>query len=163
MVTAVTIESRLAEYEPSKDHIVPVTRSSDAMPATLALSSTLREAKFPKASLLAYSQRCASEWIPNLDAGDASRLVISGPGSPEEISKREDLVRLFAGKSVLARLPSTATAEGGSESVVDKHGFAPWSLAYAGHQFGQFAGQLGDGRAISIRTSFHPLARASKA
>jgi uncharacterized protein YdiU (UPF0061 family) len=26
----------------------------------------------------------------------------------------------------------------------------PWAQAYAGHQFGVFAGQLGDGRAISI-------------
>lgn len=26
----------------------------------------------------------------------------------------------------------------------------PWALRYAGHQFGQFAGQLGDGRAMSI-------------
>jgi uncharacterized protein YdiU (UPF0061 family) len=29
--------------------------------------------------------------------------------------------------------------------------FAPWSLRYSGHQFGAWAGQLGDGRAISIR------------
>jgi hypothetical protein len=29
--------------------------------------------------------------------------------------------------------------------------FAPWSLRYSGHQFGVWAGQLGDGRAISIR------------
>ncbi|KAI9476100.1 MAG: hypothetical protein EXX96DRAFT_575770 [Benjaminiella poitrasii] len=26
----------------------------------------------------------------------------------------------------------------------------PWSLCYAGHQFGYFAGQLGDGRAVSL-------------
>jgi uncharacterized protein YdiU (UPF0061 family) len=30
--------------------------------------------------------------------------------------------------------------------------FAPWSLRYSGHQFGAWAGQLGDGRATSIRT-----------
>jgi uncharacterized protein YdiU (UPF0061 family) len=30
--------------------------------------------------------------------------------------------------------------------------FAPWSLRYSGHQFGAWARQLGDGRAISIRT-----------
>ena len=28
--------------------------------------------------------------------------------------------------------------------------YAPWSLRYSGHQFGVWAGQLGDGRAISI-------------
>jgi hypothetical protein len=36
--------------------------------------------------------------------------------------------------------------------------FAPWSLRYSGHQFGQWAGQLGDGRAISIRVYFLPFA-----
>ena len=30
--------------------------------------------------------------------------------------------------------------------------YAPWSLRYSGHQFGVWAGQLGDGRAISICT-----------
>lgn len=29
-------------------------------------------------------------------------------------------------------------------------GYAPWSNAYSGHQFGQWAGQLGDGRAITL-------------
>lgn len=29
-------------------------------------------------------------------------------------------------------------------------GTRPWSLCYAGHQFGYFAGQLGDGRAVSL-------------
>ena len=33
----------------------------------------------------------------------------------------------------------------------DAAGYAPWSLCYAGHQFGQWAGQLGDGRAITLR------------
>ncbi|KAF9506441.1 hypothetical protein BS47DRAFT_1305262, partial [Hydnum rufescens UP504] len=27
--------------------------------------------------------------------------------------------------------------------------YAPWSLRYSGHHFGTWAGQLGDGRAIS--------------
>lgn len=29
-------------------------------------------------------------------------------------------------------------------------GYAPWSNSYSGHQFGQWAGQLGDGRAVSL-------------
>ncbi|OBZ72114.1 hypothetical protein A0H81_07825 [Grifola frondosa] len=34
--------------------------------------------------------------------------------------------------------------------------WAPWSLRYSGHQFGVWAGQLGDGRAISILATPHP-------
>ncbi|EEB86647.1 hypothetical protein MPER_16324, partial [Moniliophthora perniciosa FA553] len=34
--------------------------------------------------------------------------------------------------------------------------FAPWSLRYSGHQFGSWAGQLGDGRAITVLVSPNP-------
>jgi len=34
--------------------------------------------------------------------------------------------------------------------------WAPWSLRYSGHQFGTWAGQLGDGRAISVLATPHP-------
>ncbi|KAI8918857.1 hypothetical protein BC831DRAFT_482062 [Entophlyctis helioformis] len=33
----------------------------------------------------------------------------------------------------------------------------PWSLNYGGHQFGVWAGQLGDGRAIALGEVVHPL------
>ncbi|KAI1310291.1 hypothetical protein EDD11_003760 [Mortierella claussenii] len=32
----------------------------------------------------------------------------------------------------------------------------PWALCYGGHQFGYYAGQLGDGRAISLYETVHP-------
>ncbi|KAJ7608138.1 hypothetical protein DFH06DRAFT_946492, partial [Mycena polygramma] len=34
--------------------------------------------------------------------------------------------------------------------------FAPWAVRYSGHQFGTWAGQLGDGRATSILVTSHP-------
>lgn len=34
-------------------------------------------------------------------------------------------------------------------------GYAPWSNAYSGHQFGQWAGQLGDGRAITLMETYN--------
>lgn len=34
--------------------------------------------------------------------------------------------------------------------------YGPWSLRYGGHQFGQWAGQLGDGRTVSILETLHP-------
>ncbi|KAG9093784.1 hypothetical protein FS749_013736 [Ceratobasidium sp. UAMH 11750] len=38
----------------------------------------------------------------------------------------------------------------------EEKGYAPWSLRYSGHQFGSWAGQLGDGRAISLLATPHP-------
>ncbi|GAW09091.1 UPF0061-domain-containing protein [Lentinula edodes] len=43
-----------------------------------------------------------------------------------------------------------------SESRPERGGFAPWSHRYSGHQFGTWAGQLGDGRAVSILATSHP-------
>ncbi|MCO5565448.1 hypothetical protein L7F22_019121 [Adiantum nelumboides] len=34
-------------------------------------------------------------------------------------------------------------------------GYGPWSNAYSGHQFGQWAGQLGDGRAITLMETYN--------
>jgi uncharacterized protein YdiU (UPF0061 family) len=46
---------------------------------------------------------------------------------------RQDLIEVLSGHAMLM-----------SED------FAPWSMRYSGHQFGNWAGQLGDGRAISV-------------
>ena len=50
--------------------------------------------------------------------------------NPEEIYKK-DFIALFSGNEVL-------------------DGSTPYAMAYAGHQFGNWAGQLGDGRAINL-------------
>ena len=34
--------------------------------------------------------------------------------------------------------------------------YGPWSLRYGGHQFGEWAGQLGDGRTVSLVETLHP-------
>lgn len=38
----------------------------------------------------------------------------------------------------------------------DSSDYAPWSLCYAGHQFGVWAGQLGDGRAFTLIETKNP-------
>ena len=38
----------------------------------------------------------------------------------------------------------------------DTTDYAPWSLCYAGHQFGVWAGQLGDGRAFTLMETKNP-------
>ncbi|KAI9290367.1 hypothetical protein BC943DRAFT_333588 [Umbelopsis sp. AD052] len=55
-------------------------------------------------------------------------------------------------KEIDLTMEETKTSEylnvfSGNQLLPDTH---PWSLCYAGHQFGYFAGQLGDGRAISL-------------
>ncbi|KAI5790515.1 hypothetical protein FPQ18DRAFT_277470 [Pyronema domesticum] len=47
-------------------------------------------------------------------------------------------------------------AGNGSYEDVDENGVYPWAQCYGGWQFGQFAGQLGDGRAISLFEGTNP-------
>jgi hypothetical protein len=76
--------------------------------------------------LIGLSQETLADCLPHLDVGD------------EDTQAREDLIDILSGHAVLMS--------------DDPHtGFAPWSLRYSGHQFGNWAGQLGDGRAVSIR------------
>ncbi|KZV80861.1 UPF0061-domain-containing protein [Exidia glandulosa HHB12029] len=94
--------------------------------------------------------------VPSLDVGDAFE-VIGEPSlsdckvDPEVESKmnaaREELVDVLGAHTVLLSVPPNEP---------DDAGYAPWSLRYSGHQFGSWAGQLGDGRAISILETPHP-------
>ncbi|CAH7684155.1 hypothetical protein PPACK8108_LOCUS18196 [Phakopsora pachyrhizi] len=64
-----------------------------------------------------------------------------------------ELVRILSGEVVIVRLPeqgSNNQMDDDETWLIKSKGFGPWCLNYAGHQFGHFAGQLGDGRAISI-------------
>ncbi|KAI5817894.1 hypothetical protein BZA77DRAFT_278518 [Pyronema omphalodes] len=47
-------------------------------------------------------------------------------------------------------------AGNGSYEDADENGVYPWAQCYGGYQFGQFAGQLGDGRAISLFEGTNP-------
>ncbi|KAG6883879.1 hypothetical protein C0993_003162, partial [Termitomyces sp. T159_Od127] len=91
---------------------------------------------------------CLPDCFPHLDVGDAFAVLGSehGPASPEAVSAREELVDIISGYSVLAT-PKDAN---------DSRAFPPWSLRYSRHQFGSWAGQLGDGRAVSILITPHP-------
>ena len=61
----------------------------------------------------------------------ASNAMLSAIGLEDNDSKSKQFLDLFSGKSVY---PKTK----------------PYAMAYAGHQFGNWAGQLGDGRAINL-------------
>lgn len=116
----VTIESKLAEFEPSVQHPVVDAGAAEGGASTrpTAFTSPLRTSSvFPPPVLLSFSRRCAQEWFPQLDVGDAMTLN----GSPREIAVREQLVDVLAGRTVLAREANPA-----GETEVEKSGFAPW-------------------------------------
>lgn len=106
--------------------------------------------------LIGISETGLRDCVPHLDVGDAFAIlgtpalatkledVDAQPSDiPEVVEARQDLIDILSGQSTLMSPPN-------SEAPSDSIPFAPWSLRYSGHQFGSWAGQLGDGRAISI-------------
>ena len=147
------IEKVLATQEPTFE--APSVVSSVTYATELKKYNSLRREDMPR-ELLSVSSTCLRDYFPHMDVGDALEATgtpsLSGavgqrdPGSEETAAIRQELVSILSGDSVLMSIPT-------SESTEEK-GYAPWSLRYSGHQFGSWAGQLGDGRAISIRAYF---------
>jgi hypothetical protein len=103
--------------------------------------------------LIGLSETALRDCLPHLEVGDAFAILgtpslassFDDEGNPtpselhDAVSARQELIDVLSGhKALMSPL--------GAETP-----FAPWSLRYSGHQFGSWAGQLGDGRAISIR------------
>lgn len=105
--------------------------------------------------LLGLSHTGLRDCLPHLDVGNAFEVVgepsLLGQADPQEQQHPEDIRAAAACQELIDVLGGHAMLISGDESDVS---FAPWSLRYSGHQFGVWAGQLGDGRAISIRVSF---------
>ncbi|KAF8501880.1 hypothetical protein BU17DRAFT_58823 [Hysterangium stoloniferum] len=111
--------------------------------------------------LFGVSARGINDCVPALDVGDAfehigipslssepTKAPINGSAtsttsSDKPVTARQLLTDVLSGHTVLF------------DPSKDK-GYGPWSLRYSGHQFGNWAGQLGDGRAISILETPHP-------
>ncbi len=66
---------------------------------------------------------------------------------PVLIHASADAARLIGLSPTLFRHPSFPAIFSGAEPLP---GFEPLAMVYSGHQFGQWAGQLGDGRALTI-------------
>jgi len=60
-----------------------------------------------------------------------SKAMLNALGLSEDDSKQQDFLEVFSGTKVYSKTQ-------------------PYAMAYAGHQFGHWAGQLGDGRAINL-------------
>lgn len=107
-----------------------------------------------KLELIGLSEMGLRDCLPHLNVGDALEILggptlskadsveVDGASRPESsaegVAIRKELVDVLSGHAALM------SGEGEDPS------WAPWSLRYSGHQFGVWAGQLGDGRAISI-------------
>jgi len=68
-------------------------------------------------------------------------------GLKEDEAQTEEFKAVFAGNKI-----STWDEKDNTE----KGGIYPWAQCYGGYQFGQWAGQLGDGRAISLFETTNP-------
>ncbi|MFK7804223.1 MAG: YdiU family protein [Anaerolineae bacterium] len=66
-----------------------------------------------------------------------SQEVADTLGLPAEFAQSDDFVQTFAGNKLL-------------------DGMDPYAMCYGGHQFGNWAGQLGDGRAINLGELVNP-------
>ncbi|ETW83014.1 hypothetical protein HETIRDRAFT_315131 [Heterobasidion irregulare TC 32-1] len=108
--------------------------------------------------LIGLSETGLRDCLPHLDVGDAFDVLgvpalaasdgEAGGGKEQDTSPvnaaRQELVDVLGGHAVLMSGQDAETP------------FAPWSLRYSGHQFGVWAGQLGDGRAITVHATPHP-------
>ncbi|KAK7454625.1 hypothetical protein VKT23_011378 [Stygiomarasmius scandens] len=100
------------------------------------------------AILIGLAETCLRDCLPRLDVGDAFTSL----GTPSLLEDQEEEYQ----SSDVARQELIDILSGQSVIISEEENFAPWSLRYSGHQFGSWAGQLGDGRAITVLVTPHP-------
>jgi uncharacterized protein YdiU (UPF0061 family) len=76
-----------------------------------------------------------------------SRVLPTPVQAPHLIAHAREVAALVGFAEDDVRLPLFAEVFGGNALI---EGMEPYSANYGGHQFGQWAGQLGDGRAITL-------------
>src|SRR5690242_7382857 len=74
-----------------------------------------------------------------------SQRALQDLGLKEEEAQSEDFQKVVSGQKILTWDPEKPD-----------EGIYPWAQCYGGYQFGQWAGQLGDGRAISLFEATNP-------
>ncbi|KAI6116847.1 hypothetical protein EV401DRAFT_2058015 [Pisolithus croceorrhizus] len=146
------IEQWLSDHEAR----IP-TEASFAPSSDVHLHKYVPKSRNYRRELIALSETCVNDCLPLLDCGDAfdtlKPALVPSKSNKEQTSSgeaqhvRQELVDILGGHASLM-IPEGSDRLGGK-------GFAPWSLRYSGHQFGVWAGQLGDGRAISILATPH--------
>ncbi|RXK34759.1 hypothetical protein M231_07980 [Tremella mesenterica] len=97
--------------------------------------------------LLGVSPATLRDSLPHLDSGDAVELCAAPSNSknhPDEDGT--DAGSIKSGKEARDSFIDVLSGR----KVLMSSNYGPFSTRYCGHQFGSWAGQLGDGRAISI-------------
>ncbi|ORX35615.1 hypothetical protein BD324DRAFT_652165 [Kockovaella imperatae] len=120
----------------------------------LQLRTSKHRAKL-EGHLIGVSPMALRDSLPHLDVGDASEVCNDGAEpmdeSTAEGSCRKALADVISGRQVLVSRKGKEPAQDEDEDKgPPSSDYGPWSTRYCGHQFGQWAGQLGDGRAISL-------------
>ena len=140
------IEKKLAELEPLEEQLLPPSAHGSQYKK---FASSNRD---PERVLIGLTEAGLRDCVPGLDVGDAFSVIGKPSLLPSEdtngdtesteeaIAARQELVDVLSGRCMLVPYDENGNPVSG-----------PWSLRYSGHQFGTWAGQLGDGRAISIR------------
>ncbi|WP_299247075.1 YdiU family protein [uncultured Lacinutrix sp.] len=105
-------------------------RFNKELPADPILENTRRQVEKACFSYVTPKQTAKPELL------HVSPEMLINLGLTEEDAKSEDFLNVFTGNSVL---PNTK----------------PYAMCYGGHQFGNWAGQLGDGRAINLTEIEH--------
>ncbi|KAJ7605860.1 hypothetical protein DFH06DRAFT_255279, partial [Mycena polygramma] len=138
------IEMWLASREPSVSHPPPTPNAS--------LSKYTPEVRddVGEAELIGIAETALRDCVPHLDVGDAFAVL----GTPALASDTSDEITDGSESAVAARKDLIDVLSG--RAVLMSDVFAPWAVRYSGHQFGTWAGQLGDGRATSILVTSHP-------
>ncbi len=151
------VEQWLAAREALNSNETTEPTEPDASEPLLKLYPTSRNNRM---ELLGLSDAGLRDCLPHLDVGDAFEVLrkpsLLGSVDLQERTHAEDSDAAAKRQELIDVLGGHAMLISGDEADVS---FAPWSLRYSGHQFGDWAGQLGDGRAISIRV-FLPLRHA---
>ena len=76
-----------------------------------------------------------------------SRVMPTAVQAPTLIAYSREVAAMVGFSEADLRLPLFAEVFGGNAQI---EGMEPYAANYGGHQFGQWAGQLGDGRAITL-------------
>jgi len=155
------IESWLIHREATEPAERAMPLEAESPSEGLVLTKYTAKDRIQERELLGVVPQCVTDCFPRLDIGDAveyigrpsltadrcddaSNAAVSSSGEGGvQVKARQELLDILSGHTMLASFPSASPPS-------DDEAYAPWSLRYSGHQFGQWAGQLGDGRAISI-------------
>jgi len=100
--------------------------------------------------LIGLAKTALDDCLPLLDVGDAFE-TLGVPSLTALNDENRELSRQDSDTALSARQELVDVLSGHSLLLSSENNFAPWALRYSGHQFGSWAGQLGDGRAISVR------------